>query len=54
MDEDEARLICAGRLLQDQPRPQGSGHSDGCEVAVRRLTCMVTVESAWLPAHLLL
>jgi len=34
--------------------PQGSGHSDGCEVGVRRLTCMFTVEPAWFPAHLLL
>lgn len=25
---------------------QGSGHSDGCEVAVRGLTCMFTVEPA--------
>jgi hypothetical protein len=33
---------------------QGSGHSDGCEVAVRRLTCMFTVEPAWSSTHILL
>jgi hypothetical protein len=33
---------------------QGSGHSDGCEVAVKRLTCMNTVDTAWFTIHSLL
>jgi hypothetical protein len=39
---------------EGKPVAQGSGHSDGCEVAVKRLTCMNTVDTAWFTIHSLL
>jgi hypothetical protein len=39
------------RSVPCSPDHQGSGHGDGCEVAVKRLTCMNTVDTAWFTIH---